>query len=101
MANFKIKSITDTLPKRNPNCNITLDLTYVENMNKKTVSIRPGQEVIMVLGSLPQNIAQLRMKKMIVVEEINIVQVNKLLAQQNKAKIENRVQEIPNKSKKQ
>ena len=82
MGNYKIVNITNKLDKRNPNFNSILVLEYTENMIKKSISIGPDQEVVMSLNSLPQNISQMKMKKLIIVDEINGYQVNKILIKQ-------------------
>lgn len=87
MANYKIKNITNSLDKRNPNFNIILDLDYVDNMLKKTIKIKPNQEVVMSLGLIPQNINHLRMNKMIIIEEINDFQVQKICTNQNSIQV--------------
>ncbi len=82
MANYKITNITKNIDKRNPNYNSSLTIEYPENMMKKTLILKPDQEVIMVLSSLPQSINHLRMSQMVLVEEINEFQVDKIMNKQ-------------------
>ena len=80
MINYKIINITKNLDKRNPTFNSTVALEYPENMQKKTILVKPDQHVIISLSSLPQAINHLRMNGLIMIEEINEFQVNKLLS---------------------
>lgn len=79
MANYKITNITKNLDRRSPVYNSIVTLEYPENMIKKTVTVNPDQHIIMILSSLPQLINHLRMKNLIMVEEINEFQVNKMM----------------------
>ena len=82
MANYKITNITKNLDRRSPVFNSAVVLEYPENMQKKTVSVKPDQQIVISLSSLPQAINHLRMNGLIMVEEINEFQVNKLLDRQ-------------------
>jgi len=79
MGNYKITNITKNLDKRSPNYNSTLSLEYPDGMIKKFISIKPDQQIVMILSTLPQSIIHLRIGNMIMVEEINEIQVIKLL----------------------
>lgn len=86
MVNYKITNITKNLDRRNPVYNSIVTLEYPENMMKKTVSVNPDQQIVIVLSSLPQTINHLRMNNLIMIEEINEFQVNKLLDTKKKSK---------------
>ena len=79
MANYKITNITKNLDRRSPVFNSIVTLEYPENMIKKTISVKPDQQIVMVLTSLPQSINLLKMNNLIMIEEINEFQVNKML----------------------
>lgn len=80
MANYKIKNITKNLEKRNPNFNSNVGVEYIDSMVKKTVQLKPDQEIIMVLNMISPSINRLKQKNMIIIEEINDHQVNKMMA---------------------
>ena len=71
MANYRITNITDTLGKREPKYNSTLDLNYIDSMMKKTIKVKPGEMVYLQIQSLPLSIQQFRVKRLISVVEIS------------------------------
>jgi hypothetical protein len=67
---FKIINITILLNKRNPRFNSTLNIDYVENMNKKIIEIKPNETVYLNISSLPISLHKLRANKMVTVIEV-------------------------------
>lgn len=68
---YRITNITNKLGKRDDNFNTTLNITYVDNMEKKKISLKPQNNLYLIIKSLPLSVRKLRMKKLITVEEIS------------------------------
>jgi hypothetical protein len=71
MSNYKITNITDTTGKRNLRFNSILDIDYVDEMQKKSIKIKPGETVFLQIHSLPLSVHKLRVRKLVSVVEIS------------------------------
>ena len=69
MIKYKIKSLTDTLPKRNSFYKKNVDFFYVNNMKKKVITVRPGEEIYLIIDGLPLSLKKLMMKGLLLVSE--------------------------------
>ena len=76
MANYKITNLTNTAGKRDLKYNTTLSISYVDQMQKKTLQVKPGETVFLQIRSLPLSVHQLRVKKLISVVEISANELN-------------------------
>lgn len=71
MKTYKIKSLTDTLPKRHAYKNQELNITIIDSFMKKNVNIPTGKEIyITVEGSLPAQIHKFRSEGLIIVQGV-------------------------------
>lgn len=82
MSTFKIVNITDTLGKRDPNYNSTLKIDYNDGMNRKTILLDPNKTTYLTIPSMPLSIHKMRMKKWIIVDEINKKELKKQMDSQ-------------------
>lgn len=71
MSTFKITNITNQLGKREPKYNTVLGIEYVDDMMKKTITIKAGETVYLVMPSLPISAHLLRVKNLITVTEVS------------------------------
>jgi len=71
MSTFKITNITNFLGKRDFKANSPLDIEYVDNMTKKTITVKPKESVYLTTRSLPLSVHRLRVKNLITVSEIS------------------------------
>ena len=71
MALYKIINITETLNKRDGQFNKSIDIEYVDNMIKKSFSLKPNEIMYLQISSLPTSLHLLRSKKLINVIEIS------------------------------
>ena len=72
MNTYKIQSLTSDLPKRNVLRNKTLEITYVDNMIKKTLKIKPNEVVYFTSNELPLSLKKLLLKKLILISEVEL-----------------------------
>lgn len=89
MNTYKIKNITDKLGKRDVNHNSTLKIFYVDEMEKKTINLKPKETIYYRTNSLPLSIHKLRIKGLVSVEDINEKQIDKIKNNQNNSEKEN------------
>lgn len=71
MNTYKITNITDSLGKRDANYNTTLKITYVDEMVKKTILLKPKNTIYFTTKSLPLSVHRFRVKKLVSVAEIS------------------------------
>jgi hypothetical protein len=71
MNTFKITNITNFLGKRDYKANSPLDIEYVDNMTKKTITVKPNESVYLSIPTLPLSVHRLRVKQLITVSEIS------------------------------
>jgi hypothetical protein len=81
MNTFKITNITNSIGKREPKHNAILDVEYVDHMVKKTIRVKPGNTVYLTVDALPLSVHRLRVKGLVVVEEISATELAKLTKQ--------------------
>lgn len=84
MSTYKITNITNTISKRDIKYNSILNIEYHDNMEKKIVNIKPGEEILLTTISLPISVQRLKIKNLITVIEITQSELNK---SQNNSKI--------------
>lgn len=70
MSNYKITNLTNSAGKRDARFNSILDIDYIDEMQKKSIKIKPGETVFLQIHSLPLSVHRLRVKKLISVVEI-------------------------------
>ena len=75
MTNYKITNITNTTGKRSIRFNSTLDIEYVDKMQKKIIQVEPGETVFLKIHTLPLSVHKLRVRKLINVVEITDVEL--------------------------
>ena len=71
MVTYKITNITNTLGKREFKFNSTLDVSFVNGMERKIIKLKPGDSVYLTIPTLPLSIHRLRMKGLVTVVEVN------------------------------
>jgi hypothetical protein len=71
MSIYKITNITNLAGKRDFKYNSTLDVEYVDNMIKKVVKIKPGDNLFLTASTLPLSVHKLRIQNLVTVIEIN------------------------------
>jgi len=71
MNTYKITNLTNTVGKRDFKFNSVLNIEYVDNMMKKTTSIKPGESLCLTVSELPLSVHRLRIKKLVSVVEIS------------------------------
>jgi len=76
MNTYKITNITNLANKRDLQYNTILNIDYVDEMNKKTIKVKPGETVYLKISSLPLSVHKLRVKKLVSVVEITSTELN-------------------------
>ncbi|MFA5207129.1 MAG: hypothetical protein WC428_00365 [Candidatus Paceibacterota bacterium] len=71
MNTYKITNLTNTAAKRDFKFNSSLDIDYVDNMIRKTVTVKPGESLYLTVAELPVSVHKLRIKNLISVVEIS------------------------------
>ncbi len=71
MNTYKITNLTNTAAKRDFKFNSSLDIDYVDNMMRKTVTVKPGESLYLTVAELPVSVHKLRIKNLISVVEIS------------------------------
>lgn len=81
MSTYRITNITHRAGKRDNKFNSNLDIEYVDNMMRKKVVLKPGSFMYLTVGMLPLSIHRLRMKNLVIVEEIAASEIASLTKQ--------------------
>ena len=81
MNTYKVTNITDKLGKRHPNYNSTLNIMYVDQMERKTMNLAPNKTVYFTATSLPLSLHRFRIKNLVSISEITEQQLLKLQKQ--------------------
>lgn len=89
MNTYKITNITNLLGKRKMHYNTTLNVEYVDNMNKKFVKIKPNETIFLSIKSLPLSLQRLRLQNLITVIPISITELKKELNAEKNDTIKN------------
>ena len=71
MSIYKITNITNYLGKRDYKFNSNLDIEFVDNMVKKTITLKPNDSAYLSIAGLPLSVHKLRVKNLITVSEVN------------------------------
>jgi len=71
MNNYKITNITSQLGKRDLMYNKSLNIEYVTGFEKKTYILQPNETLFITIKSLPLSVHKLRMKKFVIVSEVD------------------------------
>jgi hypothetical protein len=71
MNTYRITNLTNTAGKRDFKFNSQLDIEYVDNMIRKTVTVKPGASLYLTVPSLPMSVHKLRAKNLISVVEVS------------------------------
>ena len=90
MSTYKITNITNSIGKREPKYNSILDVEFVDHMVKKIVRVKPGNSIFLNADALPLSVHRLRVKGLVIVEEISESELAKLIKkpEQPKPKVE-------------
>lgn len=75
MAIYKITNITNLAGKREANYNSSVDITYVDSMMKKTITIKPSETIFLQIYKLPISVQKLRVKKLVTVIEVSATEL--------------------------
>lgn len=70
MMHFKIKSLTNTLGKRDSSKDLEIKFTYSSGVKKQTSVLPAGGEMIISCEKLPVEIQKYRMKNLLTVQEV-------------------------------
>jgi hypothetical protein len=89
MVTYKITNITSSLGKRNDNSNKTLVISFVDEMERKNVDLKPNETMFFTATSLPLSIQKYRMKGLVSVAEIDQKELNKEMSGIKKQNINN------------
>ena len=84
MNTFKVKNITDRLGKRHPNFNSTLNIGYVDQMERKNLLLEPKKTMFFTTTSLPLSLHRLRMKGLITITEVTEQELLKIKNEDSK-----------------
>ena len=79
MSIYKITNITNLAGKRDLQFNSILDISYVDEMMKKSVKVKPGETVYLTILSLPLSVHRLRVKKLVSVVEITKTELKNVM----------------------
>lgn len=71
MNTYKITNLTNTAAKRDVKFNSSLNIDYVDNMIKKTVTVKPGESLYLTVAELPLSVHKLRVKNLVSVVEVS------------------------------
>lgn len=78
MNTYKLTNITNRLNKRHPNFSSTLNIDYVDQMERKNLLLKSDETIFFTATSLPLSLHRLRMKGFITVSEVSEQEVLKL-----------------------
>lgn len=84
MNTYKITNITDGLGKRHPNFNSTLDIRFVDQMERKTMKLEPKKTIYFTATSLPLSLHRFRIKGLVNVTEVTAQELLKLQKEDSK-----------------
>jgi len=79
---YKITNISDKLGKRDNNYNSTLKISYINEMVKKNIDLKPNNTIYFKANSLPLSVQKFKIKKLVSVNEISEKEFNNI--KQNK-----------------
>ena len=71
MHTYKITNVTNLAGKRDSMYNRVVDIEYIDNRMKKLINLKAGDTVYLTVNSLPLSIHRLRMKGLILIDEVN------------------------------
>lgn len=77
MNTYKITNVTNLAGKRDSKYNMALDIEYIDNRTKKTITLKAGDSVYLTVGSLPLSVHRLRIKNLIVITEVSAAELQK------------------------
>jgi len=86
---YKITNITDKLGKRDVNFNSTLSIKYIDEMEKKTISLKPKHTIYYTTSSLPLSLHKYRVKGLVSIEEVSDKELEKIKGVNNTESKEN------------
>jgi len=81
---YKITNITNLLGKRDFKFNSNINIDYVDGLLKKTMVVKPGDNVVLSIDSLPLSVHRLRVKNLVTVMEIGEAEKKELIAKNQK-----------------
>lgn len=89
MKTFKVTNITNNLGKRHPNFDSTLNITYVDQMEKKNLQLGPKKTIYFSAASLPLSLHRFRMKSLVSISEVTEQELLKLKSEGSKKEDDN------------
>jgi hypothetical protein len=78
MSTFKVTNRTSTRAKRDINFNSTLDIDFIDDMERKVIKLKPDETIYFTAKSLPLSLHKLRIKELVSVTEVSDSQLSKL-----------------------
>ena len=87
MSTYKITNISNTIGKRELKYNSILNFDYVDEMTKKTITVKPGESVYLTISLLPLSLHKLRLRKLVTVIEISQSELLSVIEKNNKPKL--------------
>jgi len=78
MSTFKVTNRTSTRAKRDVNFNSTVDIDYIDDMERKVIGLKPNETIYFTAKSLPLSLHKLRIKGLVSVTEVSDSQLSKL-----------------------
>lgn len=89
MNTYKIINITDKLGKREMNSNSPLKIEYLDGMERKTMILKPNEEVYFTTNSLPISLHKYRVKGLVSISDVTDKELRKIKSEKVKpAKVE-------------
>lgn len=79
MNTYKITNITNLSNKREFKHNSPLDITYVDNLATKKVTIKAGESIYLKVKSLPMSVRKLRVENLVTVVEVSDAEIASIL----------------------
>jgi len=70
MNTYRIINITENLEKRHPRYSTTVELTYVDEMKNKKISLQPNMDVYLKIDKLPISFYQLKIEGIIQIIDV-------------------------------
>jgi len=87
MTIYKITNITENFGKRDRNLNKVLEISYVDQMERKSITLKPKETVYLTVPSLPIDIHSLRIKGLVNVSEISSRELKNIQKTTNKKEV--------------
>ena len=84
---YKITNITNLSAKRDFKHNSPLEISYVDNLTLKKITIKAGKSIYLTVKSLPMSVRKLRVENLITVVEVSDAEFANLMNNEPKSKV--------------